>query len=153
MSNGTGDMDEMFEVFDDPGNFYKNDIIKACADLVGRAGARELVIGAMREGVPIDQAQWFATVSYEGMRLIKEGRQSPEEVALAMAMEILVGSLCKCTRVVSLSKEEPGCHWKLMGDRWVSGCDQPSVQIGRRGDHRAMWEAMQARIDGSVGGE
>lgn len=130
---------------DDPVGMHQNDIIRACVKLVGDAGAREMEIGAMREGVPIEDARWFATASYRGLRIIKEDRRSPIEAAIALALEILAGAQCKCTKMVVMYDNPEGCHWRLMGDEWVSSCDAPPMVDVPRGDLVGMHEVMNDR--------
>jgi hypothetical protein len=59
------------------------DAVLACMDLAGRSGATEFNFGYAREGVPVDQAGWWAYAAYRGARVIVEERRSPGEAAMA----------------------------------------------------------------------
>lgn len=85
-----------------------DDIITACADLVGRAGAREFEIGHIHDDVPVEEAGWYAHATYQGARIQAQDHRSPTAAALALAERILSGGLCRCGRTVTLSDGQPG---------------------------------------------
>lgn len=121
------------------------DLVIACADLAGRAGASGFEIGyAGDEHGPVEEARWYAVATYQGARLIADEHQSPSAAALALAERLLSGARCRCTQTVTLSDEGPGCRWRLVGRRWEPGCDAAPVTVpgGRRGDTAAIERAM-----------
>jgi hypothetical protein len=121
------------------------DAIVACADLVGRAGASGFEIGYTRDDVPTEEAGWYAHASYKGARIMVDERRSPSEAALALAERLLRGAACRCGEPVSMADDQPGCRWRLVGNRWKPGCDAPPVPVdGVRGDLAAAQRAMQA---------
>ena len=119
------------------------DAVMACADLVGRAGARDFEIGYMHDDVPVEDAGWYAVAAYQGARIMTDGHRSPTTAAMALAERLLIGATCRCRQPVALSDDRPGCRWRLVGQRWEPGCDAPPVRIdGPRGDHAAMVQAL-----------
>jgi hypothetical protein len=120
------------------------DVVVACADLAGRAGVTEFTIGCIRDDVPAAEAGWYASVSYRGTRLIAQDHRSPEGAALALAQRILSGGACRCGATVALADGQPGCRWRLAGQRWEPGCDAPPIRLGAglRGDLHGMQTAM-----------
>lgn len=121
-----------------------DDIVVACADLVGRAGASGFEIGYLHDDVPVEEAGWYAHAQYKGARITVEDHQSPTAAALALAQRLLDGATCRCRRPVSLSDRRDGCRWRLMGARWEPGCDVPPLTVrgGQRGDHAAIARAL-----------
>ena len=123
-------------------DFY-SDTVVACADLVGRAGASGFEIGYLHDDVPVEEAGWYATASYQGARIMAEDHRSPGGAAMALAERLLIGATCRCRQPVALSDVAAGCRWELVGQRWEPGCDAPSVHVkARRGDHAAMRRAL-----------
>lgn len=124
-----------------------SDVVIACADLVGRAGARDFEIGYVHDDVPVEEAGWYAHASYQGARLQAQDHRSPSAAALALAERILSGGTCRCGRPVALADGQTGaCRWQLLGKRWEPGCDAPSVKVaGRRGDLDAMHAALREK--------
>lgn len=121
------------------------DAVIACADLSDRAGASSFEIGWVHDDVPMEEAGWYATAIYRGAKLIVDEHRSPTGAALALAERILAGGTCRCGEPVTLADGQRGCRWRLMGQRWESGCDAPSIrmQAGQRGDHAAMVSALE----------
>jgi hypothetical protein len=122
-----------------------DDIVIACADLAGRAGAAGFEIGyAGDENGPVEEARWYAVAEYRGARLIADEHRSPTAAALALAERLLSGARCRCTRPVTLSDGRPGCRWQLAGRRWEPGCDAAPITVagGKRGDLAAMERAL-----------
>lgn len=79
------------------------DALDAALDLVGRSGARNLEIGYVREGVPSEEAGWYAHAQYGGVRLIVEEHRGPAEAAEALARRVLTGAKCAhCGGLVAL---------------------------------------------------
>lgn len=129
---------------DDLSQLMNEDVLKACADLVGRAGASNFEIGYVRDDVPVEDAQWYAHAQYRGARIIVQDHRSPSSAAFALAERLLSGATCRCRKPVALSDGAPGCRWRLMGPRWEPGCDAESVHVdARRGDLAAMQEALR----------
>lgn len=126
--------------------YINDDVILACADLVGRAGASEFEIGHLHDDVPVEEAGWYAHAQYQGARIIVDDHRSPTGAALALAERLLSGATCRCGEPVTLSDRQPGCRWRLSGQRWEPGCDAPSVRV-RRGDYVAMVKAMEGPMN------
>jgi hypothetical protein len=123
-----------------------DDAVLACADLVGRTGARGFECGYLHEGVPSAEASWYATAVYRGAKIIAEGMGSPAEACDALAVKLLTGGQCQhCQGLVSLTPgaafafmratltngkrwdvgdaaRAPQCRWKRNGKRWERGC-------------------------------
>ena len=125
---------------------YENDdIVKACADLVGRSGSSEFKIGHLNEDVPVAEANWYAHATFVGARIMVDGHTSPANAAFALAQRLLAGAVCRCRQPVTLSDARPGCRWHLVGPRWEPGCDVESVHVhGRRGDVAAIRAALES---------
>lgn len=129
-------------------------ILIACADLAGRTGAKEFEIGYLHDGVPIDQAGWYAHAQFRGARIHIEEQRSPVAAAYALAVRLLTGAKCvRCGSLVTLasdgtafaftrahladgttwSAEEAAaagqCRWRLVGERWEPSC--PEAGAGR----------------------
>lgn len=123
------------------------DAVVACAHLAERAGTREFELGYVHDDVPVEEAGWYAHVTYQGARITVQDHRSPSAAAQALAERILSGGMCRCGKTVTLSDERPGCRWQLMGKRWEPGCDAPPVSIpdGKRGDMDALRDAIAER--------
>jgi hypothetical protein len=127
-------------------DYMNDDIVIACVDLVGRAGASGFEIGYVHDDVPVEEAGWCATATYLGARLTVDDKASPTEAALGLAQRLLSRASCRCGQLVSLSDSSGGCRWRLVGPRWEPGCDAEPVRIvGQRGDYVAMGRAMAER--------
>jgi hypothetical protein len=133
------------------------DAVIACADLAGRTGAREFVVGYLHEDVPAEQAGWYAEVTYQGVKIICDDYPGPDQACDALARRLLHGARCThCHGLVTLSDQGavapgvahmidgstytsedaatwPQCRWRRMGDRWVRGCER-RIPPPRRGD-------------------
>ena len=48
----------------------ESDAVIACADLVGRTGAKEFQVGYLHDDVPVEQAGWYAHAQYQGCLFI-----------------------------------------------------------------------------------
>jgi hypothetical protein len=120
-----------------------DDVVIACADLVGRAGASGFEIGYLHDDVPVEDAGWYAHAQYRGTRITVEDHRSPTGAALALAERLLDGATCRCRQSVTLSDRAAGCRWRLVGQRWEPGCDaEPLHFSGQRGDHAAIQRAL-----------
>ena len=120
--------------------------VKACADLVGRTGAKSFECGYLHDDVPAEQAGWYATAVFRGTKITAEDKPSPAEACDELAMRLLSGAQCQhCRKLAALSAdgavardvtlvggkkwtaEEQAaaglCHWRRIGDRWERGCD------------------------------
>jgi hypothetical protein len=124
------------------------DAVKACADLVGRTGAKSFECGYLHEDVPASEAGWYATAVYKGAKLTAEDKASPAEACDALAERLLTGGQCQhCKGLVSLADEgafayrkgvlatgqrwDAGdaakaglCRWTRTGGRWERGCKE-----------------------------
>lgn len=119
------------------------DILNATVHLADRCGARDFEIGHLHDDVPVEEAAWYASVSFQGARITADNHRSPTAAALALAERLLSGGTCRCRRPVVLSDSAQGCRWRLVGDRWEPGCDVAPIPVNAaRGDHAAMREAL-----------
>lgn len=133
------------------------DALRAGVDMIGRTGARSLEFGYLHEGVPVEQAGWWATALYRGTKLSSEGHRSAEEAVNGLAQRLLTGAKCThCGGLISLFTEGgiahagpdgeitllDGSKWNLseitrfcryrrIGPRWVRGCERPGAR-GRK---------------------
>lgn len=124
-----------------------DDAVAAAADLVGRSGARNLQVGYLHEGVPVEEAGWYAHAQYQGARLTTEDHRGPVEALEALARRILTGAKCvHCGGLVALSDDGAyymggtmadgsvwtrrqahaagHCRWRRMGPKWLRGCEK-----------------------------
>jgi hypothetical protein len=123
------------------------DAVIACADLVGRAGARGFEIGYLHDDVPVEDAAWYAMATYQGTRLMADEHRSPTAAAMALAERILGGAACRCGQPVALSDDAAGCRWQLMGQKWQPGCDVAPISVpGSRGDYAAITRAYSEQV-------
>lgn len=122
------------------------DVFMACADLVGRAGAKSFDFGYMNEEAKtVEDAQWYASAQYKGTRFFVDNHASPTEAAMALAEKIMRGAMCKCGERVTLTDGVPGCRWLLMGKRWEPSCDVEPIRVnGERGDGAAISASAEA---------
>lgn len=120
----------------------------AASLLVGHTGARDLEFGYLHDGVPLEQADWWATANYGGTKLTVEHKTGPVEAVEGLAIRLLTGAKCRwCQGLVALNREGavayPGgpmldgttmpedpadiaklgqCLWRRNGRRWEPGC-------------------------------
>jgi hypothetical protein len=129
-----------------PPGMGDEDSVKACADLVGRTGAKSFECGYVHDDVPAEEAGWYATAIFRGTKITAADKRSPAEACHELAVRLLSGAQCQhCRKLVTLSAdgavahdvtlvgggtwtaEEQAaaglCHWRRAGDRWVRGCD------------------------------
>ena len=122
------------------------DKVLACADLVGRAGARQFEIGFLNDRPP---HRWYAHAQYRGARIQVENHDTCPDAAMALAEKLLTGAKCRCGRLVSLrpdgaiafrkmtmadgtewtgeqAAKAGQCRWRLAGDRWEPSCPVPA---------------------------
>ncbi len=125
------------------------DAVVACADLVGRCGARQFEIGYLHDDVPAEEAGWYATAFYQGARISVDDQPHPADAAEQLAVKLLAGGTCRCTRPVALDAFSAGCPWRRVGKRWEPGCDAEPITMpaGTRGDTGAMNREMRRRMD------
>ncbi len=72
------------------------DAMMAAFDLVGRAGATSLEVGWLHDGVPVEDAAWYATAKYRGARVTEENHRGPDAAVEALAVRLLTGAMCRC---------------------------------------------------------
>lgn len=135
------------------------DVITACAALVGRCGASGFEMAWTCPHVPDDEdghtcpdVTWNASAAFRGARIIAAGRFSPSEAAMALAERLLTNATCRCRRGVTLSDSDgkPGCRWRLVGKEWKPGCDAEPIHVkGPRGDLNAMRAALDGQAEAS----
>lgn len=122
------------------------DKILACANLVGRAGARQFEIGFLDQEPP---HRWYAHAMYRGARIGVEDHDNPAGAAMALAEKLLTGARCRCGALVALrdggavaftkahmadgtawtakqAAQAGQCRWRLSGDRWEPSCPAPA---------------------------
>ena len=101
------------------------DALVAIADLVGRTGATDFKIGYLHDDVPASEAGWYAYAQYTGARISQDDLPGPVEAANALAERLLRGAACKCGRNSEVGGDDPDlCHWRRVGPRWYSGCEE-----------------------------
>lgn len=123
-----------------------DDVVIACADLVGRTGARNFQIGYLHDDVPAEEAAWYAHAQLRGARITADDHPGPTEAAQALAERLLKGAKCKCGKLVTTSPDggfaffkshtvdgkrwdaedaaKAGqCRWRRIGRRWMPGCE------------------------------
>jgi hypothetical protein len=121
------------------------DAVKACADLVGRTGAKSFECGYLRDNVPVAEAGWWAGAVFNGAKITVDDKASPAEACDALAVKLLSGAQCQhCKKLVTLNpagamaqdvtllsgvkwtaaeQAKAGlCHWTRDGARWERGC-------------------------------
>lgn len=127
--------------------------LTACADLVGRTGARQFQIGHLDDDPA--SSTWYAHAMYRGARIGVEAQSGPGAAARALAGKLLTGAKCRCGRLVALSdagavaygggmadgstftvaeaRAAGQCRWRLVGERWEPSCPVPAgrKQVGR----------------------
>lgn len=119
------------------------DILAACAHLADRCGASGFEIGYVHDDVPVEEAGWYAFVTFRGARISADDHRSPTAAALALAERLLTGATCRCRRPVTLSDGTDGCRRRLVGAKWEPGCDVAPIPINaQRGDYAAMQAAL-----------
>lgn len=122
------------------------DQVLACADLVGRAGARQFEIGFLNETAP---HRWYAHAMYRGARIQVENHDGPADAAMELAEKLLTGAKCRCGALVAMrddgaiafrkttladgsewTREQAAaadqCRWRLVSDRWEPSCPVPA---------------------------
>lgn len=131
-----------------------NDAVVAATDLVGRTGARELQVGRLHDGVPPEQAAWYATATYQGAKVTVEDQPGPQEALEGLAERLLTGAQCQhCGGLIALHDDGaigfPGahrpdgtvwteeqieaagqCRWRRRGPRWEPGCQGFAAEPG-----------------------
>lgn len=134
---------------DNPG-----DIIEGTLRLAERAGARSWELSYMcphtpdvEDGHACPDVEWTCTVEYRGMKVFESG-PTPHEAAVALAVRLMTGAMCRCRRAVVLGDrtEADQCRWTFQRDRWVPGCDAPAITVpgGSPGDYQAIIDAAAA---------
>ncbi|GII88245.1 hypothetical protein Ssi03_62350 [Sphaerisporangium siamense] len=122
------------------------EVVLAALDLVGRTGAKQLQVGFLHEGVPVQEASWYAHAQYHGARITEENHKGPAEALEALARRLLTGAKCvHCGGLVTLPGEAPSahvagtltdgtrwtaeqasaagqCRWTRIGPRWAREC-------------------------------
>lgn len=143
----------------DRDNIEMGEAVIACADLVGRAGARGFQIGYLHDDVPVELAGWYAYAQYQGARITESDHVGPAEAAEALARRLLTGAKCRCGRLVALSRDGARafnsvladgsrftvedaqrvgqCLWVRQGRRWEPSCPVPSDRPSRRDRRRS----------------
>lgn len=124
----------------------QRDQVTACANLVGRAGARAFEIGFLDDEPP---HRWYAHAMYRGARLQVENHDGPAAAAMALAEKLLTGAQCRCGRLVALTAggavafektrladstewtakqaaKAGQCRWRLADARWEPSCPAPA---------------------------
>jgi hypothetical protein len=126
----------------------QDEALSAAIAMVGGTGAKTLEIGYLHDDVPSDQAAWWATATYRGVKLQVDNHNSPAAAVEALVEKLLTGARCQwCGGLVSLTREGavayPGsvmadgshtpssvdeiaamgqCLWRRHCARWEPGC-------------------------------
>jgi len=135
------------------------DALDAALALIPRTGAKHLEIGYLHDDVPMAEAGWYATATYQGAKIITEDHKGPVEAAEALARQLLTGAMCThCHGLIALSdlgatvypraartdgstwtdaevqavRDAPQCRYRRMGNRWVRGCETGPNRAERR---------------------
>lgn len=139
-------------------NGFGIDPVMACADLVGRTGAKSWELGYLHDDVPTEEAGWWCSAVYRGNKIYVMDQTGPVEAAMALANRILTGAKCRCGRLVALSPEGAlayhsahmvdgstwtaeqaagagQCLWTLHGRRWEPSCPEP-IRPGPSRNHK-----------------
>jgi len=131
------------------------DPVIAASLLVSRSGGQDFEFGytcphqpGAGKGHSCSELTWWASAKWKGTKVLADGHKSPPGAAITLAVKILMTSRCKCGRPVVLDDESKGCRWKLMGERWVAGCDDApiSIPVGAHGDLIKMSRAADAKL-------
>jgi hypothetical protein len=123
------------------------DAVVACADLIGRAGARGFEIGYLHDDVPAELAGWYAHATFRGARITVEDQPGPVQAAEGLARRILTGGQCRCGKLTALDSSGAvafestlvngerwtpemaiaagQCLWRRVGRRWEPSCPVP----------------------------
>ena len=124
------------------------DPVLACADLVGRTGAKSWEIGYLHDDVPVEEAGWWCSAIFRGNKVIVMDQPHPVAAAMALANRLLTGAKCRCGRLVALRSDGAvaygetymadgstwtyeqarvagQCLWRLVGRRWEPSCPEP----------------------------
>jgi hypothetical protein len=125
-----------------------DEALSAGVMLVGNTGARSFECGYLHDDVPTEEAAWYATAAYNGVKIIAENHPGPVAAVEALAEKLLTGARCQwCQGLVSLRDDGatayPGsgmadgstmpesveeitalglCRWRRHGPRWEPGC-------------------------------
>jgi hypothetical protein len=134
-------------------DLYVNaDLIMACVDLASRTGASNFEIGHVHHDVPLEEAGWYAHVTFKGARIMTQDHRSPDAAAMALAERLLDGATCRCLQPVTINPKHPGCQWKLVGRAWQSSCDAPPIKYsGPPGDYQSIQQALAKHADNRAG--
>lgn len=118
------------------------DPVVAVKHLADRGGASVFEIGCHPD------RGWYAWAQYDTKRIAVEGHSTVVAAAYELAERLLFKAVCRCTKVVALlgDNTDDRCRWRLMGDRWVPGCNVAPLTVAARGDLGATVEALAARI-------
>lgn len=127
-----------------------SDASTAAVELIGRTGAKSLEIGYLHDTPRAEDADWWATVTYRGVKITEEHHVGPSEALEAIAVRLLDGAKCThCQGMVALrrsgvmfyadpdgarrmvdgstvtvdeARSRPLCHWQRVGPKWIRGC-------------------------------
>lgn len=130
------------------------DIITATGKLAERMGASRYEVAYACPHTPDEgpghtcpDVEWTCTVQYRGIKVFESGL-TPHEAAVALAVRLMTGAMCRCRRAVTMSERTSAaqCRWTFQGDQWVPGCDAPSIKVpgGSPGDYGAILDAFNA---------
>lgn len=104
---------------------FDEDALAAAVDLIARTGARDSEFGFANENArTVEDADWYATASYRGAKVMTEHHRGPVEAAEALARRLMEGGTCtNCGRIITLTKRKgKTCRWTRTGARWERGC-------------------------------
>lgn len=81
------------------------DMMEACTILVSFIGARALEVDFLHHDVPIHEAAWWATATFQGTKVTTENHESPGLACDALAGLLLNGARCFCGRAATTDPE------------------------------------------------
>lgn len=103
-----------------------DDVLVALGLVCERVGALGMEIAYLHDGVPMEEAGWYASAHLRGTRIIAENMVGPIEAAEELIFQILQGGQCFGCRkvaVVDFTRKVPTQHF---GDRTHDPAWEPS---------------------------
>jgi hypothetical protein len=102
----------------------EKEALQAAADIVGRTGASDFEVGYERDGVPTEQAGWYAEATYKTGQKVRVEGIGPVFAADNLVRYLLDGGQClHCQAPIVVAGPLKGCcYWTREGDKWWAGC-------------------------------
>lgn len=110
---------------------YKRRTMEAI-DMAGRSGAKGLEMGYTNDGVPWEEAGWYAKAEFKSGTLVVDDQTDPLEAIEKLAARIQDKARCRwCSRLISWGPwvGNTRCAWSKVDGRWQPGCrtDNPET--------------------------